>query len=963
MTILKTFSDTVKQYPSKVAVMYSGGEFTFQEVDVMSNFIAKQLLLNSDEETVPFYIEKNKYVLPVVLGIMKSGKNPLPITNSLEVKISLERISEVVFDVLISDSDVKLENHSVTLLLLPKKLESYSEYQEVATTKENEIAHIICTSGTTGVPKKVFLTDDNIDWLVKEFYKIVKFTSESKFLFTTPYTFDVSLTEILAPVYTGGTLVCYDGGIQNIIRLGETIEKKKITHLSLSPSFAETIIDISGPEVFQNLRALCLAGETFPSSLANRLRGLIQQGCRVFNLYGPSETTIYATYYELKDRKYNTVPIGKPLPGVQLKIASQKENSKMAELLIGGNGVTEGYRLQPELNKAKFKLIGSNRYYVTGDYVYYQGDNLVFSSRIDSQVQVNGIRIELDEVKSIVDKLKSVKSSRVVFYKKKLVVFYEADLNIKEDIIRSLPSYLNPTVVKVESYYLNQNRKLDVPKMLEIYYYKKQSQQGDDVRKNILDVLSKFERVDITDLDSLELVRFYLEIEDIFDIEIKENDFYRLKSVDSIVDYIRNKSFFQERSTEPNDSFTKEHDLVNLEYNLTKMNYRYLKNIITPSPTQKRLYKNNQNRVIGFNLALEEVTYLELNKLHHIIKYLSYKIDIFRLVVEKEQTRFSIGIVNEGDYSPNIIVLNNLPTELELQGILDNIEVIPIPIIVVGTRDKKVRFYFPYHSIDASSLNKLGDTVYQLYEKKIVIDEVPSSSLVAFSQFKREVLQNDVSGDVLARLPKIKPAIEFEKLNDEVQCFQVSLPEDIKGDDVYLFTIYAISQCILSDYNLSAISGGLSLDFRDYEQFDAYDLIGDIHKKIPFQVNRTETFEEFKNSHFKILEIYRTGIDYYEIAMLGNDMSAKEVQERLNNLSLSINFIGEAFRLKDTINNIIDVDFDKNFINVFVHERFAYAVIKSELLSNSVYDLMHKDSKFELKVIDKKRLENEETNR
>ena len=111
----------------------------------------------------------------------------------------------------------------------------------------------------------------------------------------------------------------------------------------------------------------------------------------------------------MKDRKYNTVPIGKPLPGVQLKIASQKENSKMAELLIGGNGVTEGYRLQPELNKAKFKLIGSNRYYVTGDYVYYQGDNLVFSSRIDSQVQVNGIRIELDEVKSIVDKLKSVK--------------------------------------------------------------------------------------------------------------------------------------------------------------------------------------------------------------------------------------------------------------------------------------------------------------------------------------------------------------------------------------------------------------------------------------------------------------------------------------------------------------------------------------------------------------------------
>ena len=66
MTILKTFSDTVKQYPSKVAVMYSGGEFTFQEVDVMSNFIAKQLLLNSDEETVHFYIEKKLVQIQVI---------------------------------------------------------------------------------------------------------------------------------------------------------------------------------------------------------------------------------------------------------------------------------------------------------------------------------------------------------------------------------------------------------------------------------------------------------------------------------------------------------------------------------------------------------------------------------------------------------------------------------------------------------------------------------------------------------------------------------------------------------------------------------------------------------------------------------------------------------------------------------------------------------------------------------
>ncbi|MBF0778636.1 hypothetical protein E4T82_07855 [Streptococcus cuniculi] len=225
---------------------------------------------------------------------------------------------------------------------------------------ENKISYIICTSGTTGIPKKVFLTSENICWLLQEFYKIVNFNSESRFLFTTPYTFDVSLTEIFCPVFTGGTLICYESGVSSILNMKKLLVANNISHLSLSPSFAETLVDTNGSDIFESLSALCLAGEIFPGTLANKLRSVIDKGCRVFNLYGPSETTIYATYYELENKDYQVVPIGQPLPGVNLQFDSmvQLGEDEQVELFIGGKGVSAGYLLQPELDSEKFVIVG-----------------------------------------------------------------------------------------------------------------------------------------------------------------------------------------------------------------------------------------------------------------------------------------------------------------------------------------------------------------------------------------------------------------------------------------------------------------------------------------------------------------------------------------------------------------------------------------------------------------------------
>ncbi|QLB52565.1 peptide synthetase [Streptococcus sanguinis] len=948
MSILKMFNDNFKKNPLKDVLISKSRRFTFKDINLLSNYLAKSLLNLTDKEIVPFYIEEVIYVLPIVLGIIKAGKIPLPITNSLSINKSLDRIMDVDFDTVISDKNQDYYLKDVDFLILPENDDEYIDDDNFTINLENKISYIICTSGTTGTPKKVFLTEDNISWLLNEFYNIVDFTSESKFLFTTPYTFDVSLTEILAPVFTGGTLVCFEADINSIINISKILNDEKISHLSLSPSFAETIIDTNESTIFDNLQVLCLAGEVFPGTLANKLRPTISKGCRVFNFYGPSETTIYTTYYELKNKQYNVVPIGKPIPGATIRVVPNRSDLKnqQGELWIGGQGVTDGYLLQPDLNSKKFTKINGERYYHTGDYVYFQGENLVFSSRIDNQVQVNGIRVELDEIKSLVDKVTSVDSSRVVFYKKKIYIFYVAQNEEKDRILKNLPSYLNPIVVKVDKFYLTQNRKLDVTKMLDKYYYNERFLDEDVIRKSILEILSQFGCVEVLDLDSLESVKFYLEIEDTFNIKVRESDIYKLKSIETTIEYVKDKMKGNPDNKHTNNINSDNRDLVNIEYNLSDSYLlKYADGIVDATPTQYRLYNNKQFRTVYFDISLKSIDCEELLRIKSLLKILSDKIDIFRMIIKKVDSGIEFRLIEKERYIPNIFILNRFPNNLILQEILDSKTCIPIPIIAVSTYDKIVRFYFPYHSIDSSSLNMLENIIYQAYEHKNNISSVKESSLYKFDQYKKSFLYTELPSDVLNKLPAVKDNLNFSVLKQGLQIFELPVNMDDSKDDVYLYTVYALCRCILLDYNILSISGGLSYDFRQFINFDAESLIGDIHKKIPFEVKLNENYQDFKLNFQNQLNLYGQGIDFSEMALRRGDSVGQLIKNRINNLSLSINYIGEALKIDDLVKQILANKFEKNFINIFSHKGKTYSVICSSIFKNNSYEIERNNEK------------------
>lgn len=497
MEILKLFKYRVNHTPNNVCLYSPEIEITFNVLDKYSNEIANQILSKTNKDIIPIYIDDDIYVLPVVLSIMKAGKVPLPLTTSLPYNQSIGRISEVDYDLVISNNLMDLQN----VMTIPKwsEFEIEEKIEDVRNSisfKDSDIAYIICTSGSTGVPKKVFLSHRNINWLLNEFYSLVNFSTESTFLFTTPYTFDVSLTELFAPIVTGGKLCCFRkfNSIEKMKSTIEYVKKYKITHLSLPPTYAELLVDTADIDDFSNLDFICLAGEKFEVRLSNKFLRIIDRGTQVLNLYGPSETTIYSTFYKVSGKEVTEVPIGSPITGCKFKIINQnKEESRNGELYIGGKGVSLGYLLDSDLKKELFIEIDSESYYKTGDFVHLNSINeLVFDNRKDGQIKINGIRVELGEIENEVLILPEIRQCKVVFENKKIFIFYKTDFDEKicnNKIKERLPKYISPVMIKVPDFIVNQNRKFDSKEMIRKYFSENEKKIENRISREIAELL------------------------------------------------------------------------------------------------------------------------------------------------------------------------------------------------------------------------------------------------------------------------------------------------------------------------------------------------------------------------------------------------------------------------------------------------------------------------------------------
>lgn len=481
-SIVDIFRVQVEKNASKKALVFENEEMTYQELEDSSNQIADYLQKQGvmPGEKVGILSRRNMDMIASILGILKAGGAYVP----LDPTLPLGRLKHIVADaaltyIVCNDYAMSLDIGITGAKFLDTNiLNSYTkEAKEIAYQKE---AYVMYTSGTTGLPKGIEITQHNILKLVYDANPI-QVSASDHVLQWSNYAFDGSVYEIFSSLLKGATLflikeeVASDG-----LRLSETIKHYQITKCFVTTALFNAMVDC-GIETVSCLKSLLFGGEMVSVGHVQKALSILGAG-KLIHVYGPTETTVYATYYSVDsiDEIKDTVPIGYPLSNTSVYVMDTQQKmvpvGAVGELCIGGEGLAKGYLQRAALTAEKFlenPYLKGRKIYRTGDLAkWLPNGSIEFIGRKDAQVKVRGYRIELGEIESAIAAREEVIECRVLVHedgtKNKRLIAYVAvqgelkSTDIEAEIRTTLPEYMIPDVwMQVDKIPLNSNGKLN----------------------------------------------------------------------------------------------------------------------------------------------------------------------------------------------------------------------------------------------------------------------------------------------------------------------------------------------------------------------------------------------------------------------------------------------------------------------------------------------------------------------
>jgi amino acid adenylation domain-containing protein len=371
-----------------------------------------------------------------------------------------------------------------------------------------DLAYVIYTSGSTGRPKGVMIRHrslvNRLNWMQKA-YPIAE---ADVILHKTPFIFDVSVWEIFWWAIRGSSVCLLGAGEErNPEAIIEAVETKRVTTMHFVPSMLNAFcgyVDVDGSENVKrlsSLRQVFSSGEALGPHLVETFYRLVNAGgssrTRLINLYGPTEATVDVSYFDCPPQgKPGVVPIGKPIDNIRLYVVNRdfqvQPPGLAGELCISGDGLARGYLNHPELTAEKFinyrsyrsyrsyRLHFSKTLYRTGDLACWLPDgNIEFLGRIDHQVKIRGLRIELEEIESLLHKHgdidEAVVSAKEDKYGDLILCAYIVSgkeivtSELRDYLARELPDYYIPSYfMQIEEIPLTPSGKVDRKGLPEI---------------------------------------------------------------------------------------------------------------------------------------------------------------------------------------------------------------------------------------------------------------------------------------------------------------------------------------------------------------------------------------------------------------------------------------------------------------------------------------------------------------
>ena len=500
-TIVDLFQEQVEKTPDNIALVFEDRQLTYRELNQKANQLSHYLLsLKTDTDNSPLItgnrlvgicVERSLKMVIGLLGILKAGCAYVP----LDPYYPLQRVQFMIEDsqvsMLLTQSHLqeRLPTSQMKVIDLEKEweqIEGYSDENPVRQSGPEDLAYVIYTSGSSGKPKGVMVEHRAFANFLLSMQQRVGLTSTGKLLALTTLSFDIAALELYLPLITGAQTILIS---RNTANNGESLAHKlveaQITIMQATPATWKMLIQ-SGWHQVTPLTILC-GGEALPPQLGQTLLKNSQQ---LWNVYGPTETTIWSTMHNVTLHQEKPELIGQPVANTHIYILDMNLNLTPpgipGELCIAGAGLARGYLNRPELTREKFieiELSGHcQRIYKTGDSARWLPDNtsddanLEYLGRLDQQIKLRGFRIELGEIEAELSKHEAVGEAVVVLLDKVndpcLAAFFTVTMPIDETVLnvstlrehlrKMLPDYMIPSYfVQLEKIPLTSNGKTD----------------------------------------------------------------------------------------------------------------------------------------------------------------------------------------------------------------------------------------------------------------------------------------------------------------------------------------------------------------------------------------------------------------------------------------------------------------------------------------------------------------------
>ncbi|MBG86577.1 MAG: non-ribosomal peptide synthase [Verrucomicrobiales bacterium] len=453
MPVHQSFAQKASASPDKTAAIFGDTELTYAELDARVDALAAKLPRGA---TIGILQKRSIEMVVSLLAVLKAGCHYVPLDPSHPAARRDYILKDANVDLLLDDS------------------QTVDRAGAASKADASQLAYLIYTSGTTGNPKGVPITHENLANLVRAMADRIGFTKDNRLLALTTLAFDIAALEIFLPLVTGGTVVIADEAMtQDGEKIVAAIQRHRIDTVQGTPATWQLIH--AAQKDFPALRILC-GGEAIPHELAN---SLVNSGAIVWNVYGPTETTIWSGALQLTSELLTgaQVPVGGPLANTTFHLLDSRNrpvpHGVAGELCIGGAGLSPGYHGKPDLTKERFVHIHETDtlVYRTGDQVLARADgNFEFLGRTDYQIKLRGYRIELPEIEAALQTHPAVKEAVAVLQNEgnpearivAAIIGQAETSDLKQHLADRLPSYMLPAVIhQLKEFPLTPNRKID----------------------------------------------------------------------------------------------------------------------------------------------------------------------------------------------------------------------------------------------------------------------------------------------------------------------------------------------------------------------------------------------------------------------------------------------------------------------------------------------------------------------